>query len=109
VSNIVHKSWGYEEIIHNDKYCAKLLVYTKGGIASSLHFHEKKQETFIVTSGKFDIEVNGQMKRGCEAGEHITLTPGMQHRIRCIKPGVIVECSTHDDPADCVRLIPSES
>jgi len=29
--------------------------------------------------------------------------------VRCVVPGVIVEASTHDDPDDCIRLVPSES
>lgn len=109
MSKITHKSWGYEELIHNDKYCVKLLVYTKPGVASSKHFHTLKQETFVVTSGKFDIEVGDTIQGRCDPGVHVTLPPGTVHRIRCIEPGVIVECSTFDDPDDCVRLVPSEA
>lgn len=105
---ITQKSWGYEELVYNDQYCCKLLVYTKEGIASSLHYHEKKTETFVVTSGLFIIEVEGKLHLRCDPGWHITLPPGTKHRIRCIRRGVIVECSTYDAPDDCVRLEPSE-
>jgi quercetin dioxygenase-like cupin family protein len=116
----VDKLWGYEEMIHNDEYCAKLLVYTKPGKASSLHYHEGKKETFIITSGKFTIElavVDPKEEKPealmCqsqvfEPGDSITLEPYIAHRVRCLEAGVIVECSTHDDPDDCVRLVPSE-
>ena len=104
---ITEKSWGYEKVIYNDKYCMKLLVYTKPGIASSLHYHERKHETFFIASGRFYIEINGLVWL-YEPGEHAVLSPGMQHRVRCLEPGTIVEASTHDDPNDCVRLIPSE-
>lgn len=106
---IIEKSWGYEEPVYNGEYCCKLLVYTKPGVASSLHYHEKKTETFVVTSGIFDIEIDGKLHQACDAGWHCTLRPGSSHRIRCIRRGVIVESSTHDDQADCVRLEPSES
>ena len=113
----VLKSWGREELIYNEEYCAKLLVYSTPGIASSLHYHSFKKETFIVTSGVFRIELgalDGASYKLLPAeeytpGDSITLPPLTLHRIRCIKPGVIVECSTHDDPDDCTRLIPSES
>lgn len=105
---IVHKSWGYEQLIFNGPYCVKLLVYTKRGIASSLHYHEKKQETFVFSSGEFWVEIGDQPAQRVGQGNFITLPAGVKHRVRCILPGVIVECSTFDDPADCVRLVPSE-
>lgn len=108
--NIVTKPWGREELIYNSpgKYCVKLLVYTKRGIASSLHYHEKKEETFVITTGQFEIEVNDYEPFRASQGNYLTLKPGDRHRVRCIQPGVIVECSTYDDPSDCVRLVPSE-
>jgi quercetin dioxygenase-like cupin family protein len=105
---IVHKSWGYEQRIFNGPYCVKLLVYTKRGIASSLHYHEKKQETFVFSSGEFMLEIGDEPPVRVGQGNFITLPPGTKHRVRCILPGVIVECSTFDDPKDCVRLVPSE-
>lgn len=102
----VEKSWGYEEVLVNDQYCCKLLVYTRP-IASSLHYHEKKHETFVVLSGHFLLNDGGH-KREIGPGDHCVLPPGRYHKIRCRIPGTIVEASTHDDPTDCVRLIPSE-
>lgn len=112
---VIEKSWGYEEIIHNGDYCCKALVYTRT-ISSSLHYHPKKHETFVVASGAFEIEVHVDMgdggvmvqKRTCMPGTTVTIHPGEAHRVRCLKIGTIIEASTHDDPADCVRLIPSE-
>lgn len=108
----IEKSWGYEEIIHNGDYCCKLLVYTKP-IASSLHYHERKHEIFIVHSGKFDIwtfkpGATGVDSRLHSPGDYIVLPPLTRHRIRCLEPGTIIETSSHDDPEDCIRLIPSE-
>lgn len=108
----VEKSWGYEALIYNGAYCTKLLVYTKR-IASSLHYHEKKHEIFIVHSGKFDIDTfqpgaTGAASRLYFPGDYLVLPPLTRHRIRCLEPGTIIETSTHDDPEDCVRLVPSE-
>lgn len=121
---MIEKSWGYELLIHNGAYCMKLLVYTKP-IASSLHYHESKDESFYVASGMFELQVGDYQigatpegdlvaspRKSLQAfprGSYIHLPPRTHHRVRCIEPGVIVEASTHDDPEDCVRLEPSES
>lgn len=108
----VKKTWGYEEVLHNGDYCAKLLVYTER-IASSLHYHQRKHETFYIASGIFEITIgipgaDSATVRLRGVGEHVVLPPKTVHRIRCVEPGVIVESSSHDDPDDCVRLVPSE-
>ena len=104
----VEKSWGYEVVLHNGDYCSKLLVYTKG-TASSLHYHPKKHETFYVAEGAFDIEIDG-VKRRMYPGDYAVIDPGTSHRVRSLNTyGLIVESSTHDDPEDCVRIVPSEN
>jgi quercetin dioxygenase-like cupin family protein len=104
----IEKSWGYELILENDQYCMKLLVYTRR-TASSLHYHPKKHETFWVASGQFEID-HGEDGNAMtyRQGDHLTIPAGLAHRVRCVVPGTIVEASTHDDPDDCVRLVPSE-
>lgn len=107
------KNWGYEELIHNGAYCMKLLVYTRK-LASSLHYHERKHESFYIASGIFEVQIgiegaDSATTRVRGVGEHIVLPPRTLHRVRCIEPGVIVEASTRDDPDDCVRLVPSEA
>lgn len=103
----IEKTWGYEELIYNGKYCCKKLVYLHPGVASSLHFHSGKHETFVVASGVFQIESDG-FNGTMFAGDSLILPPGTVHRIRCKTPGVIVESSTKDNPDDCTRLEPSE-
>lgn len=105
---MIEKSWGFERLIHNGAYCMKLLVYTKR-IASSLHYHVAKHESFYVASGKFVLENAMGPSQMMNPGDSVVLGPGAHHRLRCLEPGTIVEASTHDDPEDCVRLIPSES
>ena len=104
----ITKSWGFEEILENGPYCMKLLIYTKP-ISSSLHYHERKSETFYVASGAFLLELDDEKAQAFNAGSAISIPAGTRHRVRCVVPGVIVEASTHDDPDDCIRLVPSES
>jgi mannose-6-phosphate isomerase-like protein (cupin superfamily) len=108
---VIKKSWGYEEILYNGSHCMKLLVYEKP-IASSLHYHKVKHEVFWVASGEFVLErpqTSWASVQQMITGDYVEIPPLTQHRIRCIKPGTIVEGSTHDDPEDCVRIIPSET
>ena len=106
--NWTPKNWGGEVLIHNGDYCMKLLVYTKQ-LASSLHFHERKHESFFIASGEFEIEIAEARPALYGPGGFIVLKPGTTHRVRCIEPGTIVEASTKDDPEDCVRIVPSET
>jgi mannose-6-phosphate isomerase-like protein (cupin superfamily) len=109
----ITKSWGWEIIFYNGEYCSKLLVYSKP-IASSLHYHNKKHETFYIVDGSFEVEIEGQT-RIMYPGDHVVIPPGTRHRVRA-RPrpwnnleSVIAESSSHDDPNDCVRLVPSET
>jgi mannose-6-phosphate isomerase len=109
---IINKSWGFEKLLYNGEYCSKLLIYTKP-IASSLHYHVKKHETFYIVDGSFLVEIDGDV-RAMHPGDHVVIPPGTKHRVSALPrlenvAGVIVESSTHDDPEDCVRLIPSET
>ena len=118
----ITKSWGWEIIFYNGEYCSKLLVYSKP-IASSLHYHNKKHETFYIVDGLFEVEIEGQT-RLMNRGDHVVIPPGTRHRVRALpRPwfgqevdglgddavSVIAESSSHDDPHDCVRLVPSET
>ena len=111
---LIEKSWGREELITNESYCMKLLVYTRR-IASSLHYHERKHETFFVSSGVFELErwgnLTGEVKSYMRLvpGDRVILPPRTPHRIRCEIEGLIVEASTRDDPDDCVRIERSET
>lgn len=85
----VLKSWGREEIFVESPYCVKKLVYEHEGIASSLHYHEHKHETFTILEGLFEISTRRPSPKGAEilhrryfsAGEVIEIPPGTQHQV----------------------------
>lgn len=118
----VPKLWGREEIYVEDPYCVKKLIYTHIGQASSLHYHERKHETFVVLRGVFTLTTQERPADGAPItstrlitiGDVVMLPPGFAHRLRLREAelhsrcGVILECSTRDDPQDCVRLVQSE-
>ena len=101
---IVPKVWGHEEWIVNSTYCGKLL-HLREGMRCSLHYHERKDETFYVLSGKVRLEV-GAFAVTLNPGDSHHIPPGTRHRFSGIDDSVIVEFSTHDDD-DNVRLEPS--
>lgn len=99
-----HK-WGWEYwLVNNDLYCAKLLELVAPKIRSSLHYHEKKDETFIILDGKVVLEVHGE-NHLLATGDSIRLCPKVQHRFWSVsKNSLILEVSTHHDDDDTVRL-----
>jgi len=68
-----------------------------------LHFHKKKDETFILRKGEMTLELAGDEIR-MEIGKFYHVPLGCQHRIFCQKTGYIDEYSTHDDQADSYRI-----
>ena len=110
----IPKIWGREIIFNREPYCVKFLQYD-GVRTSSLHYHEKKHETFIILKGLFQIEfysLDDTSARHCDThgpGAVVVLDPRTVHRLKCVTPegGIVVEASSHEDPDDCVRLEPS--
>jgi mannose-6-phosphate isomerase len=104
----VDKPWGYELIwALSDLYCGKKL-FIKAGEALSLQFHQVKDETIYVESGRveFTLGAPGTAVPNSEivgAGAAFHVTPGVVHRMRAIEDSTLLEVSTpHLD--DVVRL-----
>jgi mannose-6-phosphate isomerase len=102
----VAKPWGYE--LHwakTDRYVGKI-IHVNAGHALSLQYHNKKEETILLWSGRllFEIEENGTLvKREMRPGERVHVTPRTVHRMTAIEDSDIFEVST-PELDDVVRL-----
>ena len=103
----VEKPWGYELIwAEAEAYVGKLL-FVRAGQALSLQYHEQKDESWLVESGRASLElgeVGGDLQTGeIVAGDAFRYRPGTVHRGTAIEDTMILEVSTpHLD--DVVRL-----
>jgi quercetin dioxygenase-like cupin family protein len=112
---IVEKGWGREEIWAEElDYCGKNLVFTADGKCCSMHFHNYKDETWLVQSGKFtlvwiDTKDATEYEQTLLPGDTWRNKPLVPHQLICIEPGTVVEVSTFDDPEDNYRVQPGSS
>ena len=102
----VDKPWGYElRFARTERYAGKVL-FIKAGSQLSLQFHEKKDESFLVQSGRLEL-VLGKGKDqvvetlGPDEGWHVT--PETVHRFRAVTDCLLFEVST-PELEDVVRL-----
>jgi len=104
---IIEKPWGKEEILEiNDQYMVKRLTMWKDH-RCSLQFHKVKRETIYVLIGRLRI-LSGLSQdhldlRVYGPGEHVTLSPGLRHRMEAEEDSVYLEAST-PEMEDVVRL-----
>ena len=103
----VDKPWGYE--LHwakTDRYVGKIL-HINAGHALSLQYHNKKDETIYVQSGKMQFEIGplgGQMEtHEMHPGDSVHVTPLTVHRMTAIEDCDLLEVST-PELDDVVRL-----
>jgi len=104
----VEKPWGHELIwALSDAYCGKVL-FVRAGAALSLQFHNEKDESWLVQSGRAKLELGdaGQTVLHEEvivAGAAFRYRPGTVHRVTAIEDTTILEVSTPQID-DIVRL-----
>ena len=104
--NRVEKPWGYE--IHwakTDRYVGKVL-HVMAGHALSLQYHNVKDETIYLYSGRmlFEIERDGVLTRQeMRPGDTVHVVPKTVHRMTAIEDCDILEVST-PELDDVVRL-----
>ncbi len=102
----VDKPWGYElHWARTDRYVGKIIHVNKGH-ALSLQYHNVKDETIFLWSGKllFEIEVDGKLTgREMAPGEAVHITPKTVHRMTALEDSDILEAST-PELHDVVRL-----
>lgn len=108
---IVPKGWGEERwLVNIASYCAKILQIN-AGLRLSWHFHEIKEETFIVLSGECYL-IYGADPR-IELAERLLLTKGSRfhipprliHQLLAITDCEILEVSTTHHDSDSYRVI----
>ena len=104
----VEKPWGYELIwAATDIYVGKVL-FVKAGHSLSLQYHEQKDESWLIQSGRARIQLGPVGADSLEEeevgpGAAFHYTPGTVHRITAVEDTTILEVSTpHLD--DVVRL-----
>jgi mannose-6-phosphate isomerase len=108
VTRRVEKPWGHELIwALSERYCGKLL-FVKAGCALSLQFHNEKDESWLVQSGKAKLELGeaGQRLLNAEVigpGAAFRYRPGTVHRVTALEDTTILEVST-PELDDVVRL-----
>jgi len=102
----VEKPWGYElHWARTDRYVGKL-IHVNAGHALSLQYHNRKDETIYLHSGKllFEIHEDGKpVTREMWPGERVHVTPKTVHRMTAIEDSDIFEVST-PELDDVVRL-----
>jgi mannose-6-phosphate isomerase len=102
----VDKPWGYE--LHwakTDRYVGKI-IHVNRGHALSLQYHNQKDETIYLWSGRlvFEIEVDGQLvSREMRPGDAVHVSPKTVHRMTAVEDSDIFEVST-PELHDVVRL-----
>jgi len=112
----VDKGWGFEIVwSNNDKYCGKLLVFTRAGAKTSMVFHKEKQKSWFINGGRFKISfielATGNLKE-VELGEGQTVDFGelSPHQVEALEDGsMIFEVGTSDYVEDRFRLAPGDS
>jgi mannose-6-phosphate isomerase-like protein (cupin superfamily) len=102
----VEKPWGYE--LHwalTDRYVGKVL-HVNAGHALSLQYHQRKDETILLWSGRIVMEIqeSGDLAtREMRPGDRLHITPGTIHRMTALEDSDIIEVST-PELEDVVRL-----
>jgi mannose-6-phosphate isomerase-like protein (cupin superfamily) len=104
----VEKPWGWELIWADTELYVGKVLFVKAGESLSLQFHNEKDESWYVESGRAKLEL-GEAGQGVLNDEVITAgacfryRPGTVHRVTAVEDTTILEVSTpHLD--DVVRL-----
>jgi len=104
---VVNKPWGREEWLHlDDKYCYKRILI-KAGTSTSFQYHERKQETNYLISGRAEFWLendNGEIeKKEVGPGTSMTVMPPRKHRVIALTDIILMESST-PEVDDVVRI-----
>lgn len=100
-SQRVEKPWGYEIIFTTDASpVVGKLLHLNEGARFSLQYHDEKQETLFLASGKANIIIenkNGELETiEMEPKKGYFITPFQKHRCQAITDCDILEASTKE-------------
>ncbi len=103
----VEKPWGHELwFAQTERYAGKLL-HVRAGQRLSVQFHEEKDETSYLLSGRLRLsqgpDADSLVTTELETGGAWRNQPGQVHTIEAIEDAVVVEVST-PELDDVVRL-----
>jgi len=101
------KPWGYELLYALTPRYAGKVIFVKNGHRLSLQYHDSKDETMYIYSGKLKVELGPKetelSAEEMEAGRSLHLPAGTRHRITALQDSVVLEVSTAE-LQDVVRL-----
>ncbi len=95
----VEKPWGHELIfaLVEGQYVGKILT-VDAGQSLSLQYHEQKDETIALVSGRAELDVgtaaDALQTISLEPRTSVHVQPGVLHRLRALEDSVLVEAST---------------
>ena len=103
----VEKPWGHERLWALNRYYAGKILFIEAGESLSLQYHETKDETIRIVSGRMRFRAGVS----AEALETVVLEPGMRyavpprlvHQMEALEDCTVIEVST-PHLADVVRL-----
>jgi quercetin dioxygenase-like cupin family protein len=103
----VEKPWGHELwFAQTERYAGKLL-HVRAGQRLSIQYHEEKDETSYLLSGRLRLSqgpsADALVTTELEAGATWRSEPGQVHTIEALEDAVVVEVST-PELDDIVRL-----
>ena len=100
--NRTDKPWGHEKVLTLTKERLEKELFIMGGYRTSLHYHEKRDETLHVLSGSGHVEFKGR-KVNFKKRSKIRVKPNTIHSIVAAENTVIHEVST-PHPEDVARV-----
>ena len=105
-----NRKWGYElEIVNNEMYCGKLLVFRKNE-PCSWHYHKLKDVTLWLYSGKLRVcfgeedDMTDAMIIDMEPGDSFHIYPGLRYQMMGVEESKLFEFSTQHFESDMYRI-----
>lgn len=94
---IPDKPWGKELVVAETKDYLGKVLFMQAGHRGGLQYHERKDETFYLFSGKAIVRFdpgNGLVERVMKPGQSYHVPPGAVHQVEAVTDCVFFETST---------------